>query len=665
MSPTSERILLGPGPSVMSPRVMKALSAPMLSHLDPQFVAIMDDVRARLGRVFQAPEGSLAFAVSGTGTSAMETAIANLVGPGTRVLSVVSGYFADRLAQMAARYGGSVTRVEAEWGRAIDPEQVRQALKASGAELDVAGIGRMGTSVSRTGRSAGGRPGNGPELAGTGVAQDGGMSKARCLFLAVLVCLISALSAACATNPVTGKKQMTLLSEAEELAIGQQQDLEIRREMGVYDDPELQRYVNDIGQELARRSHRPNLPWSFTIVDSPAINAFALPGGYIYLTRGIMAYLDDESELAGVLGHEIGHVTARHAAQAYTRQAQANLGMTILSIFVPGTRPFANLGVSGLGVLFLRHGREAELEADSLGVQYGSGAGYDPGGVPRFLSTLARISAMSERGVPNWLSTHPNPGVRVAKAEPLAGKFASADARTVNQDQYLERISGLTFGDNPKDGIVRGSEFLQPLLRIGVKFPDGWELTNTPDAVMAQEPGTQHFMVLQEVEASAQQGYAARGARTLADVAVTAMRTSGFTAIDGTLQQINGNDAYIGRYRGKAKDVGDVEMRAAHIQIGRQLYVVAGFAPKAAFERIDPAFRSSLQTFRQLTVQEASNIRPNKIDFYVVRRGDSWQSIAARQSKGYVNAATLAIMNDREVNVQPQAGDRIKIVVEG
>jgi predicted Zn-dependent protease len=489
------------------------------------------------------------------------------------------------------------------------------------------------------------------------------MNKAACLLLAALV---GVLGAACATNPVTGKKQMTLLSEAEELAIGQQQDLEIRREMGVYDDPELQRYVNDIGQELARRSHRPNLPWSFTIVDSPAINAFALPGGYVYLTRGIMAYLDDESELAGVLGHEIGHVTARHAAQAYTRQAQANLGMTILSIFVPSTRPFADLGATGLGVLFLRHGREAELEADRLGVEYGSGAGFDPSGVPRFLSTLARVSAMSERGVPNWLSTHPDPGSRVTKAEPVAGKFASADAKTINHDQYLEHIHGLTFGDNPKDGVVRGNEFLHPLLRIGVTFPEGWELTNTPDAVMAQEPGTQHFMVLQEVEATLRQGYGGQAAaRTIGDVAIAAMREAGYTVMDGTMLKINGNDAHLGTYRGKARDVGDVVMRAAHIQVGRQLYVVAGFTPKDEFDRIDPDIQSAVKTFRQLTVQEASNIRPNKIDFYVVRRGDSWQSISARQSKGYVNAATLAIMNDREVNVQPQAGDRIKIVTEG
>jgi len=386
-----------------------------------------------------------------------------------------------------------------------------------------------------------------------------------------------------------------------------------------------------------------------------------LPGGYVYLTRGILAYLDDESELAGVLGHEIGHVTARHAAQAYTRQAQANLGLTILSIFVPSTRPFTDLSAAGLSVLFLKNGREQELEADRLGVEYGSGAGYNPTGVPRFLSTLARVDALSDRGIPNWLSTHPDPGSRVTKAEPVAGKFVSADAKKINRDQYLEHIQGLVVGDNPKDGIVRGNEFVHPLLRIGVTFPEGWELTNTPTAVMAQEPGTQHFMVLQEVER--QPGMSARA--SIADVAVAAMRKAGFTVVDGTMSKINGNDAHIGTYRGKAKDVGDVVMRAAHIQVGRQLYVVAGFTPKDEFDRVDPEIQSSVKTFRQLTMQEASNIHPNRLDFYTVRKGDSWQSIAARQGKGYVNAATLAIMNDHEVSAQPQPGDRVKIIIEG
>ena len=488
---------------------------------------------------------------------------------------------------------------------------------------------------------------------GTTVADLRAMKKGSTFLFAVVVIV----SAACATNPVTGKKQMSLLSEVEEIAIGQQQDVEIRREMGVYGDQALQRYVSDIGQELARVSHRPNLPWSFTIVDNPAINAFALPGGYIYLTRGILAYLDDEAELAGVLGHEIGHVTARHAAQSYTRHAQASIGLTILSIFVPSTAPFTELGAAGLGVLFLRHGREAELEADRLGVEYGSSAGYDPAGVPRFLATLARVNALSERGVPNWLSTHPDPGSRVVKAEPVAGKFVSDAAKTVNRDQYLERIRGLVFGDRVEDGIVRGNEFVHPMLRLAVTFPEGWELTNTAEAVMAREPGTNHFMVLQEVER--------QGNPSLGELAVAVMRRGGYTVVDGRVDRVNGNEAHIGLYRGDAKEVGKVMMRAAHIAIGRQVYVVAGFAPEKEFEQVDKDILAAVQTFRQLSPAEASRIRPNRIEIHVVKQGESWQSIAARQGKNFVNAATLAIMNDREVHVQPTAGERVKIVVEG
>jgi predicted Zn-dependent protease len=182
---------------------------------------------------------------------------------------------------------------------------------------------------------------------------------------------------------------------------------------------------------------------------------------------------------------------------------------------------------------------------------------------------------------------------------------------------------------------------------------------------MAQEPGTQHFMVLQEVEATLRQGYGGQAARSIGDVAVEAMRKAGYTVVDGTMQKINGHDAHVGLYRGTAKGAGKVMMRAAHIAIGRQLYVVAGFAPEMDFALVDRDILPSVQTFRQLSMQEASNVRPNRLDFYVVRQGDSWQSIAARQSKGYVNAATLAIMNDREVSVQPQAGERVKIVVEG
>ena len=251
-------------------------------------------------------------------------------------------------------------------------------------------------------------------------------------------------------------------------------------------------------------------------------------------------------------------------------------------------------------MLFLKNGREAELEADRLGVEYGSGAGYDPAGVPRFLSTLARVDALSERGVPNWLSTHPDPGSRVTKAEPVAGKFVSADAKKINRDQYLERIQGLVFGDNPKDGIVRGNEFLHPLLRIGVKFPEGWELTNTPQAVMAQEPGTRTLHGAAGSGSHRSPGSAARHAID--------RRRRGRGDAQGRLHrrrrqhaEINGNEAHVGLYRGNAKGAGKVMMRAAHIAIGRQLYVVAGFAPEAEFALVDRDIQPALQTFRQLS----------------------------------------------------------------
>ncbi len=461
----------------------------------------------------------------------------------------------------------------------------------------------------------------------------------------------------CATNPVTGKKQISMMSEAEELAIGQQQDAEIRREMGEYDDRELQSYVSELGRRLAEKSHRPNLQWTFTVVDSPAINAFALPGGYVYITRGILPYLDDESELAGVLGHEIGHVTARHAAQQYTRQAEAGLGLAILSIFVPGTRPFTDLSSTGLSVLFLKHSRDDELEADRLGVEYGSSLGFDPAGVPRFLTTLERVHAQSERGVPNWLSTHPDPGSRVKVAEPVAAKFTSPSAATRNRDQYLGHISGVVVGDSAKDGIVRDNVFVHPMLRLTIQFPEGWDVSNSPEQVVAREPGTSHYMMLQQVDQP-------RG-RTLAEMAIAEMRGAGYKVEDGQAVQVNGLDAYVGRYRGSVKSLGKVVMHAAHVQVGRQVYVVAGLAPEADFDLADKRIAPSINSFRELTRSEADSVRPNRLDFYVVRQGDSWQSIAARAGKNLVSATTLAIMNDHEVSDQPQPGDRVKIVVAG
>jgi predicted Zn-dependent protease len=471
-----------------------------------------------------------------------------------------------------------------------------------------------------------------------------------------LLLTLSIIATACATNPVTGKREMSFMSEAQEIAIGQQSDGEIRREMGVYDNPELQRYVSDIGLRLAALSHRPNLPWTFTVVDHPAINAFALPGGFIYITRGILPYLDSEAELAGVLGHEIAHVTARHASQQYTRATTGGLGLAVLGIFVPATQPFSDLASGALGVAFLKYGREDENESDRVGMDYAAKGGWDPAGVPRFLATLARVDALTERGVPNWLSTHPEPAARVSEAQPIAARLTSPASRALNKDEFLEQIAGIVVGDGPSEGIVRGNEFVHPALRFALTFPEGWEVTNTPSQVAAREPGQPHYMLLQTVDQ-------ARGA-SIDEIGRRSMASAGFKALDGRRSDINGLDAHVGLYQGSISGVGAVTMRAAHIAVGRQVYLLGGFAPRDGFTRIDREVEAAIESFRGLTAREADAIRPNRLDFYTVRAGDTWQSIASR-GKGLVRASELAIMNNREVNEQPAAGERIKVVVEG
>src|SRR5687767_15102021 len=300
-----------------------------------------------------------------------------------------------------------------------------------------------------------------------------------CVLRPAAVAVVALVVAACATNPATGKREFSLMSEAQEVELGKSMDGEVRREMGVYDDAELQRYVEGVGMRLARASQRPNLPWHFAVVDEPAINAFALPGGYIYLTRGILPFLDSEAELAGVLGHEIGHVTARHAAQQYTQATTAGVGVTLLSIFVPEARPFQNLTETALGVMFLKYGRDDELQADRLGVDYTAQTGWNPAGVAGMLRTLGRLDEAdgSRRGVPNWLSTHPAPADRVERLQTLVKTVAPSSTSAAASDaEFLRRIDGLVFGDSPSEGVVRGNTFLHPDLRLSIAFPPKWDV---------------------------------------------------------------------------------------------------------------------------------------------------------------------------------------------
>jgi predicted Zn-dependent protease len=475
----------------------------------------------------------------------------------------------------------------------------------------------------------------------------------------VSLLLLLALAAACATNPVTGEREFTLMSESQEIAMGRESDVQVRAEMGVYNDPALAKYVNDIGLSLAKLSERPNLPWTFAVVDQPAINAFALPGGFIYITRGILPFLKDEAELAGVLGHEIGHVTARHSVRQYTRTVGGVAALGALGVFVPAARPFSQLSEQALGLLFLRYGRNDELQADQLGARYEATGGWDPAGVPGMLSTLGLLDEANgdRQGVPNWLSTHPEPLARVAEIKSTVSnlKAGRSDFRT-GRDVLEQRVDGLIFGDNPEQGVTRGSTFLHPPLRFRIDFPQKWQIANSPQQVVAKAPDADVFMLLQ--------GVAKPQGSTVRDVALSHMQAAGFRPVSGDGTTINGLEAFVGVYQGQIEGLGEVTSRAAHIAHGDAYYLIAGLVPPAAFEQTDGTFTTSIRSFRPLTAAEAQAIRPSRVDFYTVRAGDTWESIAER-SGGAIRPSTLAVMNQSATDAAPRVGARIKIVVAG
>ena len=473
------------------------------------------------------------------------------------------------------------------------------------------------------------------------------------------VLVVALIAVGCATNPATGRRQLILMSEAEEIQIGRQGDAEVRQQMGLYKDQALQRYVNDVGQRLARTSQRPNLPWSFAVVDEQAVNAFALPGGFIYITRGILPFLRNEAELAAVMGHEVGHVDAKHAAEAYSKQQFAGGGLAVAGILFPETQGIQGLAGLGLGMLFLKNGREAELESDQLGVKYATRNGWSPEGMPGLLNTLARLDEAngSSRGVPNWAMTHPPAADRVERVHDAvaAAEGANANAKATNAGEFERHLDGIIFGDSREKGMVRGNEFLHPVLRFALSFPPGWEIVNTDAQVSARESGTSNVAMLLEL---------ASGNGSPEQLARSAFSQSGLQLVDGARTRINGLDAFVGTYDGAIQNT-RVGLCAAFVRSGQQTYVIAGLAPAAQFNGAARAFETSIGTFRALSAEEADRIRENRVDFYTARAGDTWDSIARGPAGGRVKAATLAIMNGSSPTAPPRAGDRLRIVVAG
>jgi predicted Zn-dependent protease len=307
----------------------------------------------------------------------------------------------------------------------------------------------------------------------------------RYRLMAVIVML---LSGSCAKNPVTGRRDFMLMSEGQEIAMGQQSDPEVTSFFGVYDDPTMQKFVDEKGQKMAGVSPRKNLKYQFKIVDSPVVNAFAIPGGYVYVTRGIMAHLNNEAEFAGVLGHEIGHIAARHSAKQYSKSMLAQLGLAAGAALSPTFAQYANLAQQGVTLLFLKFGRDDESQADRLGVEYSTKIGYDAREMGYFFKTLNSLSAVTDaQEVPTFLSTHPNPADREKKVGKLANEWRSkvpnASSLKVSRESYLRMIDGIIYGEDPKQGFVENNMFYHPVLKFQFPVPSQWVVQNTPQQV--------------------------------------------------------------------------------------------------------------------------------------------------------------------------------------
>ncbi|MFQ5750878.1 MAG: M48 family metalloprotease [bacterium] len=291
----------------------------------------------------------------------------------------------------------------------------------------------------------------------------------------------------CATNPVTGKKELSMLSRNQKIQLGNEADRQISAIYGLYvEDSELPKYIEKIGEGMARISHRPLLKYHFRVLDSPVVNAFAVPGGFVYVTRGLRAYLNSEAELSGVIGHEIGHITAKPGVAQYSRAQLTQIGFGLGYTLFPVVCQFGDLLQFGVGVLFLQFSREQESQSDSLGVEYSSRIGYDATQVPHFFTTIRRLSAQNGQDLPTWLSTHPDPVDREAATLRMAKRWQQELPPfnfQAERERYLDLIAGLVFGEEPRQGFVENGYFYHPILDFQFPFPAGWQLTNAPQQV--------------------------------------------------------------------------------------------------------------------------------------------------------------------------------------
>ncbi len=458
---------------------------------------------------------------------------------------------------------------------------------------------------------------------------------------------------ACATNPATGKKQLMLISEAQEIAMGKAADQEAVAAYGLYPDPEVQAYVNGLGRRLAAKSERPSLPWSFKVVDDPAVNAFALPGGYIYVTRGIMAHLRSEAELVAVMGHEIGHVTGRHSASQMSKQTLAMGGLVLGMAVKPELQEFAGLAQQGLGLLFLKFGRDDENQADELGLRYMTRVDYDPRemlGVFGILDGVTRAEGGGAR-MPDWLSTHPSPGNRLTR---IQGQIAAtgASGTVVKRAEYLRRLDGMVFGENPREGFFRENAFYHPDLRFQVSFPRGFQTQNQKQAVVGVSEA-QDALIALTLAAAASAEEAAR--QFFSQEGVQAGRSGRDT--------IGGLPAYTSFFEA-ATEQGALLGEVSFVSYDGKVYQLMGYAPAARFSAYQRAFDASLRSFSRLTDSRYLNVQPKRLELVSLERQMALPEFG-RAYPSTVELGTIGLINGVGANQMLPGGELAKRVVGG
>jgi predicted Zn-dependent protease len=492
------------------------------------------------------------------------------------------------------------------------------------------------------------------------------------LRLAALL-LSASLLAACSTvrNPVTGRQEASVMDEAAEIAEGKKGHEQVLAEYGALDNPRLQAYVNELGQKLARSSHRQNLTWHFTVLDSPEVNAFALPGGYVYVTRGIMAYLDSEADLAGVIGHEIGHVTARHGAQRATRQQAAGLG--VIAATVLGA-VLESQGMSGAGQTLgqlsqgaaagyvASYSRDQELQADRLGAEYLARSQYNPQNMvdvigvlksqERYAADSARAAGRQASEGGNWLASHPSNDQRLAEITRAAASYQQGRYADDGRERYLQAIAGLPFGESRNQGITRGRNFYHEPLGIALSAPEGWSIQNSSEAITVVNPGQDAGLVVKLVPPQA-------GA-THEDI-VRAV----FKPTQGRLERRSLNGLNASHFQGTATNAegqtGAVQATVVTGPENRHYVMLYSARDAAAMQRALPGLRQAETGFRALTAADRAAARPWILRTTTLPAG-GFAELARQSALGAGGERQLRLLNGVYGGGELRPGQRVKTV---